>query len=226
MSAGCPHRRGPRARTPARVIGMSARCPHRRALLTLCMGYRHRRALLTPARVISPSRCQQPPHDVNDPLTVPTTRVRIDNARSNSRPGRQRASTPGGTRARAGHAADTADHTRCPGGAPSPGPGILRTRPTTPAARGHARTRARPQADCSGSRTTPSEYAHKDPDLRNTHRTQGRDQALVCGPVLLNSLPCVRHREGSEGAERGRPEGSAPGPSQTRPSGGRPRRSS
>ena len=102
---------------PARVIGMSARCPHRRALLTICMGYRHRRALLTPARVISPSRCQQPPHDVNDPLTVPTTRVRIDNAPSNSHPGRQRASTPkGGTRARAGHAADTADNARCPGG--------------------------------------------------------------------------------------------------------------
>ena len=114
-----------------------ARCPHRRALLTICMGYRHRRALLTPARVISPSRCQQPPHDVNDPLTVPTTRV----------------------------------HTR-----------------------GSTRARARPQEDCSGSRTTPSEYAHKDPDLRNTHRTQGRNQALVCGPVLPNPLPCVRHQ--------------------------------
>ena len=202
MSAGCPHRRGPRARPSARVIGMSARCPHRRALLTLCMGYRHRRALLTPARVISPSRCRQPPHDVNDPLTVPTTRVRIDNVRSNSRPGRQRASTPGGApRATSGHAADTADNARPhPRGAPAPGPGALRTRSTwtrstTPAARGNARTRVRPQEDCSGSRTTPSEYAHKDPDLRNTRRTQGRDQALVCGPVLRNSLPCVRHRE-------------------------------
>ena len=90
------------------------------------------------------------------------------------------------------HGADNArPHPR---GAPAPGPGTLRTRPTTPAARGHARTRARPQEDCSGSRTTPTEYAHKDPDLRNTHRTQGRDQALVCGPVLRNSLPCVRHQ--------------------------------
>ena len=39
-------------------------------------------------------------------------------------------------------------------------------------------------------------YAHKDPYLRNTRRTQGRDQALVCGSVFPNSLPCVRHREG------------------------------
>ena len=187
---------------------MSARCPHRRALLTICMGYRHRRALLTPARVISPSRCQQPPHDVNDPLTVPTTRVRIDNAPSNSHPGRQRASTPkGGARARARRAADTADNARCPGGAPSLRPSALRTRPTTPAAQGNTRTRARPQEDCSGSRTTPSEYAHKDPDLRNTHRTQGRNQALVCGPVLSNSLPCVRH----QGGERMlKPGGSGP----------------
>ena len=111
-----------------------------------------------------------------------------------------RVHTQGGTRARAGHAADTADNARPhPRGAPAPGPGTLRTRSTwtrstTPTARGHARTRARPQEDCSGSRTTPSEYAHKDPDLRNTHRTQGRDQALVCGPVLRNSLPCVRHQ--------------------------------
>ena len=86
-----------------------------------------------------------------------------------------------------------------PGGAPSPGPSALRTRstwtrPATPTAQGNTRTRARPQADCSGSRTTPSEYAHKDPDLRNTHRTQGLDSALVCGPVLRNSLPCVRHQ--------------------------------
>ena len=123
-------RRGLRAGPSARVVGMSARCPHRRALLTICMGYRHRRALLTPARVISPSRCRQPPHDVNNPLTVPTTRVRIDNAPSNSHPGRQRASTPkGGTRTRAGHAADTADNAHCPGARPHQGQtpgGLLR----------------------------------------------------------------------------------------------------
>ena len=182
MSAGCPHRRGPRARTPARVIGMSARCPHRRALLTLCMGYRHRRALLTPARVISPSRCQQPPHDVNDPLTVPTTRVRIDNVRSNSHPGRQRASTP-------------------KGGAPAPGPGALRTRstwtrPATPTTRGDARTRAGPRRTAPDRAPPPRGTHTRTPILRNTNRTQGRNQALVCGPVLSNSLPCVRHRGG------------------------------
>ena len=38
--------------------------------------------------------------------------------------------------------------------------------------------------------------AHKDPDLRNTRRTQGRNQALVCDAVLPDSGPCVRHREG------------------------------
>ena len=163
--------------------------------------YRHERALSAPTRVVdtsaryiplavstTPSRCQRPPHGAD-----------------NARPYRQRAlelapgpttrvHALGNTLARAGHAADTADHARCPGGAPSPGPGILRTRSTTPTARGHARTRARPQEDCSGSRTTPTGYAHKDPDLRNTHRTQGRNQALACGPVLLNSLPCVRHQ--------------------------------
>ena len=85
---------------PTRVVGVSARCPHRRALLT-------------PARVISPSRCQQPPHDVNAPLTVPTTRVH----------------TRGSTRARAERAADTADNAHCPGEHPHQGQtpgGLLR----------------------------------------------------------------------------------------------------
>ena len=127
---------------------MSARCPHRRALLTICMGYRHRRALLTPARVISPSRCRQPPHDVNDPLTVPTTRV----------------------------------HTR-----------------------GSTRTRARPQEDCSGSRTTPSEYAHKDPDSRNTNRTQGRNQALVCDTSGHGHRKRTERRDGPTNQRRSKP---------------------
>ena len=221
MSAGCPHRRGPRARTPARVIGMSARCPHRRALLT-------------PARVISPSRCQQPPHDVNDPLTVPTTRVRIDNAPSNSHPGRQRASTPkgegtrtragraadtadnarphqGGTRAKAGHAADTIDvdtidHARCPGARPHQGqtPGGLLRIAHHPPRSTHTRT------PIYATRT-----AHKGliPPLC----------AAQC--CLIPSLVCDTEKR-VKCAERGRPEGAAPGPSQTRPSGGRPRRSS
>ena len=53
--------------------------------------------------------------------------------------------------------------------------------------------RATRQADCPVLRAAPG-YAHKDPDLRNTRRTQGRNQALVCGPVLPNSFPCVRHQ--------------------------------
>ena len=42
----------------------------------------------------------------------------------------------------------------------------------------------------------PPGCAHKDPDLRNTRRTQGLDSAPVCDAVLPNSGPCVRHREG------------------------------
>ena len=42
----------------------------------------------------------------------------------------------------------------------------------------------------------PPGCAHKDPDLRNTRRTQGRDHALVCGAVFPNSCPCVRHGRG------------------------------
>ena len=45
-----------------------------------------------------------------------------------------------------------------------------------------------------GIERAPPGYAHKDPDLRNTRRTQGLDSALVCGPVLSNSFPCVRHQ--------------------------------
>ena len=77
--------------------------------------YRHRRALLTPARVISPSRCQrlprdvdnplavrttpsrcrQPPRGVNDPLAMSTTPSRCQRpprGADNARPSRQRAS--------------------------------------------------------------------------------------------------------------------------------------
>ncbi|EFW10461.1 hypothetical protein HMPREF9005_0554 [Actinomyces sp. oral taxon 178 str. F0338] len=39
-------------------------------------------------------------------------------------------------------------------------------------------------------------YAHKDPELDNTARTQRLDPALVCGGVLRKSGPCVRHQEG------------------------------
>ena len=37
--------------------------------------------------------------------------------------------------------------------------------------------------------------AHKGPELGNVVRTQGRNQAVVCGVVLRNSVPCVRNRE-------------------------------
>ena len=37
--------------------------------------------------------------------------------------------------------------------------------------------------------------AHKGPELGNAVRTQGRDQAVVCGVVLRNSVPCVRNRD-------------------------------
>ena len=37
--------------------------------------------------------------------------------------------------------------------------------------------------------------AHKGPELGNIVRTQGRNQAVVCGVVLRNSVPCVRNRE-------------------------------
>ena len=36
--------------------------------------------------------------------------------------------------------------------------------------------------------------AHKGPELGNVVRTQGRNQAVVCGVVLRNSVPCVRNR--------------------------------
>ena len=49
---------------------------------------------------------------------------------------------------------------------------------------------------CPWVASPPPGCAHKDPDLRNTRRTQGRNQALVCDAVLPDSGPCVRHREG------------------------------
>ena len=121
--------------------------------------------------------------------TCARTRARADNA--HPRPGEH----PRKGRARCGHGRPRP----LPGETPALRPGALRTRSTwtrstTPAARGNTRARARPQEDCSGSRAAPSEYAHKDPDLRNTNRTQGLDPALACDPVFLNSRPCVRHQ--------------------------------
>ena len=195
----------------------------------------HERALSAPTRVVdtnaryiplavstTPSRCQRPPHGADNARPYrqralelapgPTTRVHAQGG--HPRPGRARCGhdrrgrdrprpLPGGTLARAGRAADTIDvdttgHTHCPEGRPHQG---------------------RAQEDCSGSCATPSEYAHKDPDLRNKNRTQGRNQALVCGAVLSNSLPCVRHQGGPDAeAGRERPCGRSGGPTNWRTS--------
>lgn len=37
--------------------------------------------------------------------------------------------------------------------------------------------------------------AHKGSELGNIVRTQGWNQAVVCGVVLRKSVPCVRNRE-------------------------------
>ena len=37
--------------------------------------------------------------------------------------------------------------------------------------------------------------AHKGLELGNVVRTQGRNQAVVCGVVLRNSVPCVHNSE-------------------------------
>ena len=166
-TAGHQHGRGTGAGTrnwhgcglPTRVVGVSARCPHRRALLT-------------PARVISPSRCQQPPHNVNNPLAVPTTRVHTGNPLAES---------------------TTRVHTGNPLAVPTTRAGSLGERLRVPPAF---------EAPPPGPRSQRPGYAHKDPDLRNTRRTQGLDPALVCGAVFPNSPPCVRHREGARGTER------------------------
>ena len=42
---------------------------------------------------------------------------------------------------------------------------------------------------------SPVRCAHKGPELGNVVRTQGRNQAVVCGVVLRNSVPCVRNRD-------------------------------
>ena len=169
-TAGHQHGRGTGAGTrnwhgcglPTRVVGVSARCPHRRALLT-------------PARVISPSRCQQPPHNVNNPLAVPTTRVHTGNPLAES---------------------TTRVHTGNPLAVPTTRAGSLGERLRVPPAF---------EAPPPGPRSQRPGYAHKDPDLRNTRRTQGLDPALVCGAVLLNSIPCVRYQGDGRRRERGGP---------------------
>ena len=75
------------------------------------------------------------------------------------------------------------------------------TMSTTPSrCRQRAPAFAPPRFHCGRRGPRPPGCAHKDPDLRNTSRTQGRDQALVCGAVLLNSVPCVRHGLGKADA--------------------------
>ena len=54
----------------------------RRALLAPTRVVDNLRGISAPTRVISPSRCQQPPHNVDNPLAVPTTRARAERARA------------------------------------------------------------------------------------------------------------------------------------------------
>ena len=66
--------------------------------------------------------------------------------------------------------------------------------------------------------------AHKGPELGNAVRTQGRNQAVVRGVVLRNSIPCVRNRDlrtteehpSQSGASDQEPETLAPGQRQYR----------
>ena len=61
--------------------------------------------------------------------------------------------------------------------------------------RGTRYTASARRAPGPGPRSLPPRgCAHKDPDLRNTRRTQGRNQAAQRDPVLPNSRPCVRHQ--------------------------------
>ena len=55
-----------------------------------------------------------------------------------------------------------------------------------------------PRADAASAflwSLSAQKCAHKGPELGNIVRTQGRNQAVVCGVVLRNSIPCVRNRE-------------------------------
>ena len=51
----------------------------------------------------------------------------------------------------------------------------------------------RPASSSAGAPPPPC-YAHKGPELDNTHRTHRLDSALVCAGVLRNSDRCVRGR--------------------------------
>ena len=51
----------------------------------------------------------------------------------------------------------------------------------------------RPASSSAGAPPPPC-YAHKGPELDNTHRTHRLDSALVCAGVLRNSGRCVRGR--------------------------------
>ena len=101
-SALGPRRRKPRTDTPRATIGNIPPLPQREA--SGMPGPRPRalgapssttgtvgtaaptrvvdnlHGISAPARVISPSRCRQPPHSVDDPLAMPTTRARAGRA--------------------------------------------------------------------------------------------------------------------------------------------------
>ena len=89
--SGTSHRsrrkRRPRYRDPGLGHWARRRAPpaplvllRRRALLAPTRVVDNLHGISTPTRVISPSRCQQPPHNVDNPLVVPTTRARAGRA--------------------------------------------------------------------------------------------------------------------------------------------------
>ena len=89
--SGTSHRsrrkRRPRYRDPGLGHWARRRAPpallallRRRALLAPTRVVDNLHGISAPTRVISPSRCQQPPHNVDNPLAVPTTRARAGRA--------------------------------------------------------------------------------------------------------------------------------------------------
>ena len=89
--SGTSHRsrrkRRPRYRDPGLGHWARRRAPpaplvllRRRALLAPTRVVDNLHGISAPTRVISPSRCRQPPHNVDNPLVVPTTRARAGRA--------------------------------------------------------------------------------------------------------------------------------------------------
>ena len=166
-------------------LGHWARRRAQPALLALL----RRRALLAPTRVVRTSARYIP-------LAVPTTRARAGRARA---PRARNPPTPNNARPCGARHRLASPLGESPGLVPLP-PG-LRT------------ATSMKSVNVLVWCPSPPDYAHKDPDLRNTRCTQRLDSALVCDPVFPNSLPCVRHQE----KRAPRPVNPRPRQSQPRP---------